>query len=253
MKTLIKNRGGDNISVLVEEPQESRGVVFLLHGMGCNKEETSIKTLAESFRKNNFTTVLFDSTNTFGESDGLFENLTITKSLSDIDDVINWSKSFEWYKEPFILAGHSFGASLGLLFAEEYPKEVLGIACLSAIISEEEFSKIYPPQVMGIWEKNGLLVWKDGDVVKKLKWEFIKDKSNYSIPDYIQKIRIPLLLVVGDGDPFTLIPDQERLEKTLLDCQFNMIKDCSHFITTPKNISELNTIISQWVKSKFTT
>ena len=127
MKTFIKNRKGQRICVLVEEAKNTKGLAFVMHGLGANKETAGTMTMAEAFRNNNYTVVRFDTTNTFGESDGKYEDATLTNYYEDLEDVIAWAGSQSWYIEPFVLAGSSFGGFCVAYYTENYPAKVKSI------------------------------------------------------------------------------------------------------------------------------
>ena len=54
-----------------------------MHGLGGFKEQPHIETFAESFFELDYTVIRFDTTNTFGESEGNYENATVTNYLED--------------------------------------------------------------------------------------------------------------------------------------------------------------------------
>ena len=69
-KFTIKNRKGLNMVIVVKIPENPVCLAFTMHGLGGFKEQPHIQTLADVFYNANFTSVLFDTTNTFGESEG---------------------------------------------------------------------------------------------------------------------------------------------------------------------------------------
>ncbi|KKQ60706.1 MAG: hypothetical protein US81_C0014G0011 [Parcubacteria group bacterium GW2011_GWE2_38_18] len=84
-KLFIKNRKDQNISVIIEEAEKPSGLVFIMHGLGGSKEELHIKTFSNAFKEKGFTTVLFDTTNSVGESDGILEDATVTNYYEDLE------------------------------------------------------------------------------------------------------------------------------------------------------------------------
>ncbi|MBT4335499.1 hypothetical protein HOD65_03435, partial [bacterium] len=108
-KVIIKNRKGQGIVVLLEIAPDQKGLAFVMHGLGGYKEQPHVEVFAKAFLDNNYSVIRFDTTNTFGESDGNYEDATISNYYEDLEDVIEWAKNQEWYQEPFCLAGHSLG------------------------------------------------------------------------------------------------------------------------------------------------
>src|SRR3989338_8501416 len=135
MKITINNRKNQRIVILLEEARDSKGLAFVIHGLSGNKEEPHIATFAQVFKERNYTVVRFDTTNTFGESDGKYEDATVTTYYEDLEDVISWAGGEPWYLEPFWLAGHSLGGICTALFAEKFPEKVATLAPISTVIS----------------------------------------------------------------------------------------------------------------------
>jgi len=122
-KLFIKNRKRQNVSVIVEQITNQEGLAFVMHGLGGFKEQNHIATFANAFRDRGFTVVRFDTTNTLGESDGKYEDATITNYYEDLEDVLGWARKQKWYQEPFALSGHSLGGICTALFAERFPEK----------------------------------------------------------------------------------------------------------------------------------
>jgi len=136
-KLFIKNRKGLKISVLMEENPDAKGLVFVMHGLGRFKEQDHIQTFANAFKENNYTVIRFDTTNAFGESEGKYEDATITSYYEDLEDVINWAKDEKWYQEPFVLCDHSLGGICTGLYAGKHPDDARALAPISTVVSGE--------------------------------------------------------------------------------------------------------------------
>src|SRR3989344_7367385 len=135
MKIFIKNRNDKKIAVVVDKNQKSKGLAFVMHGLGGFKEQKHIQTFADAFREKGFIVIRFDTTNTLGESDGAYEDATVTNYYEDLEDVIGWASGQRWYQEPFYLAGHSLGGLSVALYAEKYPEKVKGLIPISTVVS----------------------------------------------------------------------------------------------------------------------
>ena len=93
MKEFIKNHKGQKICVIVEQPEgKTRGLAFVMHGLGATKDQPQIKCMAEAFVENGYTTVRFDARNSFGESEGINEDANITNYYEDLEDVLTGQK-----------------------------------------------------------------------------------------------------------------------------------------------------------------
>jgi predicted alpha/beta-fold hydrolase len=101
MKIFIPNRKNKKIAIVVVETLHPKGLVFVMHGLGGWKEQAHVQTFAQAFKDNGFTTVLFDATHSFGESECDYADATTTNHYQDLADVINWAQPQSWYQEQF--------------------------------------------------------------------------------------------------------------------------------------------------------
>src|SRR6266498_4249115 len=158
-KVKIKNRKGQTIVVLLEKAENSKGLAFVMHGLSGNKEQPHIVKFAEAFKEKGLTVVRFDTTNTFGESDGKYEDATVTNYYEDLEDVISWAKTQPWYRAPFYLAGHSLGGISTVVYAEKHPEEIKGLAPISTVVSGK--LSLETPEYKTTWENWKKSGWKE--------------------------------------------------------------------------------------------
>ncbi|MCA1807000.1 MAG: alpha/beta hydrolase, partial [Actinobacteria bacterium] len=178
MKLFIKNRDGNEVSVVVENPDNPGKLAFVMHGLSGNKEQPHVRAMVEAFLENGYTVVTWDAVHTFGESKGgLYEDATITNYYADLEDVIAWAEKQDWYVEPFVLCGHSLGGISTALFAQKYPEKVKALAPISTVVSGK-LSFETKGDDLESWKREGVQVSKshDGKRVKRLKWSHMEDR-----------------------------------------------------------------------------
>ena len=248
METTILNRKKQIISVLIEENKNNNRLVFVMHGSSGYKEQPHIKAIAQAFKDNNYTVVSFDTTNSFGKSFGKFENATTTNYYEDLEDVINWSKKQKWYKEPFILAGHSLGSMCITLYAEKFPNEIKTLIPVSNVVSMnlEDLSK----KDMEEWKKKGIREWTShSGKLKRLKYSFMEDRMKYNILKKTDKLIMPVLLIVGEEDITTPAKHQKVFyDKLPGEKEFHIIKNAPHTFKDKLHLQELKKYIDNWIK-----
>ena len=255
MKNLkVKNRKGQNIAVLLEETQNSKGLVFVMHGLGGFKEQKHIVAFADSFKNKNFTVVRFDTTNTFGESEGNYENATLTNYFEDLKDIIQWGKTQPWYKEPFYLVGHSLGGISIILYAEMFPGELKGLAPISTVVSGKLSIEAQGKENIDKWKKTGWREEKSESIpglVKRLKWSHIVDRLKYDVLPEVNKLTMPVLLIVGDKDDSTPPEHQKLLYNKLSGKkELHIIKNADHNFRGEEyeeNLESIKKIFSSWI------
>jgi pimeloyl-ACP methyl ester carboxylesterase len=250
-KTFIQNRKGQKIAVIVEKKDNQKGLVFIMHGLGGFKEQPHIQAMTDVFSENNYTVIRFDTTNTLGESDGNFEDATTTNYYEDLEDVIKWSEGKTWYQEPFILVGHSLGGTCVALFAENHPEKVKALAPISTVVSGKLSFEIYPKNDLEDWRENGFEIRKSKSkpkMVKRLKWSHVADRLKYNLLPKVNKLTMPVLLIVGDKDKRTPLEHQKILYDALLGPkELHVIKGAPHTFDEQKHLKEIKQIFNQWI------
>ena len=230
--------------MLVEGEEKAGSLSFVMHGLGGDKTQPHIQVMAEVFLENSFSVVRFDTTNTFGESEGDYEDATVTNYYEDLEDVIEWSHTQGWYREPFWLVGHSLGGICTALYAEKSPEKVAGLAPISSTISgalSKQAGK--HKEKMAEWERTGWREYESETVpgrIKRLKWSHMIDRLKYDLLPEAGKLTMPVLLIVGEDDKSTP-PEHQRI---LLDA----LPGAPHTFRDEKHLREVKQIFDSWIK-----
>lgn len=249
----IKNRKGQKIVVIVKEAKRPKGLAFVMHGLGGNKDSFLTQASAEPFKKRGFTVVRFDTINTYGESDGNFEDATTTNYYEDLEDVIAWAKTQDWYQEPFWLSGHSLGGICTALYAQKHPEKVRALAPLSTVVSGKLSFKAHTKEELQEWKKTGMRVWESSTkpgLIKRLKWSHMEDRMKYDLLKDVDKLTMPVLLVVGEYDE-SCPPEHQRIlyKKLPGPKELHIIKGALHAFRAKEHLDELKRILGKWIDS----
>lgn len=250
-KLKIKNRKGQNIAVLVEESKVSAGLVFVMHGLGGFKEQLHIQTFRSGFKDKGYTIVSFDTTNTLGESDGDYQNATITNYYEDLEDVVGWAKTQSWWSKAFCLAGHSVGGFCTAFYAESHPAEVKALAPISTVISGRLILEAMPKDQLNKWKKTGWFIEESKSkpgVIKKLKWSFAEDSLEHNLLPKAKKLTMPVLMIVGEKDETVPLKHQKLLfDKLPGRKELHTIKGAPHTFRERYHLNEIKDIFSNWI------
>lgn len=253
-KIFINNRKGQKISVLVEKPENQRGLAFIMHGLGGFKEQPHIVLYAKTFLENGYTVVRFDTTNSLGESDGSYENATTTNYYEDLEDVIAWAELQSWYQEPFCLAGDSLGGTCIALYAERHSEKVKALAPISVMVSGKLSLDAHAHRDdIKEWQKTGWLVRpsvsKPG-VIKRLKWSHMEDRLKYDLMPDIAHLVMPVLLIVGEKDDSTPLEHHRFLYENLPGRkELHVIKGAHHTFREEHHLMEMKQIFNHWIQN----
>ena len=239
------------MAAVVDAPEQAVGLAFVMHGLSGFKEQPHIETIAKTFLDHGYVTVRFDTTNTLGESEGAYENATVTNYYEDLEDVIAWAKQQPWYQEPFALAGHSLGGLCTALYAEQHPAEVKLLAPISAVVSGPLSMDLYESDELQNWEETGWHVSESRSkpgVMKRLAWSHVVDRLNYDLLPEAQKLTMPVLLIVGENDD--LSPHQQLLLGALPGPkELHIIPGAGHTFYSSEELGELSRLFSAWLES----
>lgn len=249
-KLLIKNRKGQKVAVVVELAQEAKGLAFVMHGLGGFKEQAHIREMAKAFLDNNYSVVTFDTTNTFGESDGIYDDATVTNYYADLEDVIAWAKGQPWYMEPFCLAGHSLGGISTALYAENHAFEVKALAPIATVVSGK--LSLEKDDSWHEWKRIGYRERKSNSkpgMSGKLKWSHMEDRLKYDLLPKASALTMPVLLIVGSNDVMTPFEHQQMLYDVLPGPkEIHIIDGSQHTFREPQHLEQLYKYFDEWIK-----
>ena len=251
-KLFIQNRKGQKMVVIVEETTPHKGLAIIMHDLGGFKEQPHVQAMAETFLEYGYTAVRFDTTNTFGESDGNYKLATTTNYYEDLEDVIAWARTQPWYQETFVLVGHSLGGLCIALYAERHPEKVKALAPISTVVSgalsmeghekHEEWRK---------WKETGWReeISKSTGKVKRLPWSHMEDRLRYDLMPEVHKLTMLVLLIVGEYDDSTPPEHQQILYEALPGPkELHLISGAPHTIRANEHLEELKSVISRWLE-----
>lgn len=251
MKTRFKNRNGLKITVRVDGDLSSDKLVFITHGLSGSKDQPHIEGMRNAFKDAGYSVVSFDTTNSFGESEGDSINATVSSYISDLEDVVAWSEKQTWYKEPFVLAGHSLGGISSLVFTSRYPDKVKALFPMSTVVSGKLWLETWDKEELKIWKNEGYFLKESKSMPGKrgrIGYGLAEDMLNYDALEIASGIKCAVLLVVGADDSGTT-PKMHQLlfEKLGGKKELHIIKGMEH---TPKNdeeINEMKKLVKQWL------
>lgn len=253
-KLFIRNRDDKKISIVIERPEKPIGLVFLMHGLGANKQKPHILVAAKEFLENNYTVVRFDTTNSCGESDGNFEDATVTNYYADLEDVINWSKSQNFYQEPFILSGSSLGGMCVVLYAEKYPEKIKSLIPIAPVISGQMSIERSSKEKIEDWRKTGWQVRASESIpglIKRLKWSHMEDRLKYDLLKKVEELTMPVLLIVGELDESCPLRQQIILFNALPSNrkELAVVAGAPHTFKDEIHLKEFGEVVDKWIKT----
>jgi pimeloyl-ACP methyl ester carboxylesterase len=253
MKNFIVNDKGQRISVQVDLPDSQKGLAFVIHGLGGYREQPHVEAMVRAFLDKEVAVVRFDAINSFGESDGCYQDATVTGYYQDFQQVIKWASIQSWYRMPFFIAGHSLGGMCAVLYAEQNASSVCGLIPISPVVSGRlslDAHREKNQNELEMWESTGWLETQsaDGKRIKRLPWSHMQNRLQYDLLQEASRINMPTLIIVGSAD-VTTPPDHAKIlfDSILSKKTFQIIEDAPHTFRSDFHLQRLEKIISEWL------
>lgn len=207
----IKNKKGLLLSGVLHVPA-GKGkcpAVMMLHGFTGYKEDAGIVSLSRELTCRNFIVLRFDCSGSWESEGTTAEEYRLTNYLSDMDCVYEYLRHHRRVDiKRIAIWGHSMGAMAAIIWGQKHPE-------LKAICA------VSPPKQMGTtdllaqfldeWKRTGWFtkVSTSGHGVMRVPWAFMEDAANYNALEYADKVRSPLMVILGLAED-TVPPEHSR-------------------------------------------
>ncbi|MBI4177597.1 MAG: alpha/beta fold hydrolase [Candidatus Aenigmarchaeota archaeon] len=225
-KVYFKTPKGNALCGVLSRPDKKHdSVVVICHGFRSSKDGKSSPQLQKILNGRNIATFRFDFFG-HGESDGKFEDITISEAVEDVLGAIRFVKAAGYLKIGLI--GTSFGGISSIMAASK--SEDLGVLVLRAPVSNYEEKELSKRGAGGIkeWKEKGYVEYDDEGRKFKLKYAFFEDFGNNNGYEAGKNIKIPTLIIHGDNDDVVPLEQSIKLSKIISNCKLEIIKGAGH-------------------------
>lgn len=254
----IRNRYGERLQGIMHQA-DSRDLVIVAHGFASSKEHEMIVAICEAFQGRGVNALRFDFSG-YGMSEGKPENSSFTKRAEDLGSVISHF-SDSGYRIRSVVS-HSAGATATIIraAADRRIESVILIApriqlSNSAIVTAIKASgktisdiieapdTVYPYPVERKGRKESRVYYFSRDYLMELR--------DLDIIGYIQKIEVPVLILLGTEDNKVHSEEVQQACKANNLVSFAYIEGAGHTFRSEEHRSKLITRILQWYESFF--
>lgn len=242
-KILFKDSEGNKVVGILSNPTRSKEkpIIIMCHGSQTDKGAFHITRLEEIFNKEGISTFRFDFFG-HGESDGKYEDLTISKAVDDILRTIDFLKKKGYSK--IGLTGSSFGGMAALLVAAR--TKDLYILALKSPVSDylERMKNDLEKYPLDKWKREGF-IYKKNNV--KMNYSFFEDAKKINSYEEIKKIKIPTLIVQGDKDESLLLGQGKKTASVIENCKLEIIDGADHDYSKKEDFEKMLKLISEFI------
>jgi len=176
----------------------NRELVVIGHGVTANKDRAFLVALAEMVAASGRSALRFSFSGN-GDSQGRFEDSTITKEVADLGSVLDAASDWR-----VTYAGHSMGGAVGVLRAST-DERIERLVSLAGMVHTAEFAR----RKFGDQTPGDSFMWDKPEC--PLTQDFMDDMHRIgSVLEKGREVRVPWLLVHGDAD--TVVPLTDTTE-----------------------------------------
>jgi len=227
-KLIFKNSHGDDLVGILNETNNKDWILIMAHGFTSNKNTTNFVKLSSMLGEKEIASFRFDIWG-HGESDGKFENITVSEAVDDILKAIKFVKQLG-YKNVGLL-GSSFGGISSIMASSKTAD--LSFLCLKSPVSDYwELEKgRYTQKELDDWKTKGSREYEDDGKLIKLNYSFVEDFDNNNAYEVAKNIKIPTLIVHGDMDNDVPYFQSQKLVSILSNANLITIEGADHRYT----------------------
>lgn len=246
-KLFFENSKGNKLAGVLSNPtlSKEKPLVILCHGFSTNKDANTYMRLERVLNDKCISTFRFDFFG-HGESNGKFEDITISEAVDDALNAIKFVKGLGYKK--IGLFGSSFGGMASILASSKTPD--LFVLALKSPVSNyigkllDQKSK----QEIKQWKEKGFIYYVRSDGKKlRLNYTFFEDSTKFDGYKATQKIKIPTLIVHGDKDKSVPIEQSKNIASLIKGCRLEIIKGANHQYSKPKDFEKMLRMISEFI------
>ncbi len=230
-KIFFKNSKGDKLCGVLSTPTEdkTKPIVILVHGFASDKNSKTHIRLVEILNNEDIASFRFDIFG-HGESEGDFENITVSEAVDDVLQSIQFVKNVGY--EKIGLIGGSFGG-IASIMASSKSKDLKFLVLKSPVSNyEDKQAAVESPEKLEKWKNEGFSYYEKYDGSKlKLNYSFVKDFKKNNGYVAAPNIKVPTLIIHGDTDASVPVEQSKKISKLIPNCKLVLIHGANHRYT----------------------
>jgi pimeloyl-ACP methyl ester carboxylesterase len=248
-ETYIKNRHGLKLYIKVMLRPGSLKNAYLAHGLSDVHSSNHMQALIAAYLAQGYNVITWDATNSYGRSEGSYDNASFDRHYEDMEDVILWSREQTFYRQPFSLCGHSLGGIAVGTYAAKHPEEVETLVLNAPVVSGELLSRRIHPLIRTYWRLRGHIV-EPGKNRKRYKWELIRSGLKYDLIRDSKALNMPILIVGAGKDRFVPVANIRAFVDVLPKNKVTVVIDpiATHSFDTRHETTVLRRVVGGWLE-----
>lgn len=238
--TIIKNPSGERLDLSFHPGARKDALVILGHGITGNKDRPLLVALAKGLSERGWPSMRISFSGN-GNSEGRFEEATITKEVADLKAVLEMVPDYV----RVAYGGHSMGSAVGVLTAASN----LGIGILVSLAGMARTADFVEREFGGLAPGRDLM-WDEEE--HPLSERFVADmKAVGDILPAAAKVTQPWLLIHGGADDLVPVQDgRDAFEAAVCRKRWLEIEDAGHAFGE-KDYPRIVDAMDEWLSMHF--
>ena len=240
----FKNASGDEIAGILSVPEkpDGRGVV-LLHCFTCTKHHRIMRNLASAMSAHGISALRMDFSGN-GESGGRIEEATYTKMLGEVRTAVSLLLTRKI--RTVGVAGHSMGAMLSLLSAQNDPR-LSAVGFIAGSSQAARVREVFPKEDIEKAEKDGEAGSMAYGRAIRLRREFLLDVEKYNVGHAAATLGRPILIVHGTADETIPYYHARQLHNWCSEPKtLELLDGADHLFKDEKHLKEMTKKVADW-------
>ena len=244
-KIYFKNSKGRKIYGVISNTN-SKVVVLICHGLGGNKDNFKYKLLQKKLAAAKISSLAIDFIG-HGESDGEYNDLTLTEATDDILCAKHELEKRGYSEVGFV--GYSFGGVGGIMSAAKEQFKFLVLISPPTYYNVREMIK---SGIHVLWELRKTNKRNPQKKNARANIKFFKDYGSQDSYVAAKKINAPVLIIQGDKDKIVPVKRTIELHKKIKGAKLKLLKGANHHFINLKGIlvDEIRVFIKKQLKIK---
>ncbi|HEY6083933.1 MAG TPA: alpha/beta fold hydrolase [Nitrospira sp.] len=234
------------MSAVISTPPAATAAAVLCHGFLSNKNSTTNKTVTGLLNERGIATLRFDFFGQ-GESEGLFEDVTVSVAIGQTQAAIDLLLSRGYIR--IGLVGSSFGGLVSVhAAARRGDVSCLALKC-PVVDFAEELRLEFGPDELARWRATNTIPNISGGPERiRMKYALYEDALRCIAYEPAARITAPTLIVQGDCDELVPLHQSRRLLEALQGPKrLDLLQGADHQFTRGEDFRTMTMAITDWL------
>jgi len=240
----FENHMGEILAGTLHRPEGAPlGAVIAGHCFTCSRHTGVLRRICSHLAEAGFLALRFDYSGN-GQSHGRFEQSTWSKQIAEMATAIAWvqNQGPEWIG----LAGHSLGAAIALLTAQQQA-DVAAVCRIAGRVSPARPMHFLTPLQQTKLAETGRVEFTSRGRELSLNRDFFEDAGRHDLTEATRSLGIPMLVVHGDRDEIIPVSEAHLAKAANPDrVELEIVSGADHMLASPEHQDQVARSVTDW-------